>query len=151
MKKITRIVLFVFLLVLIVGCESKQQTDLKITYKNNDITPGEVLNPGSIKKEYELSEVPDCALGSKGLVYTFDDIEISTDENNKIYSVYFISPNIKTPEGISLGDKVSKVLKAFNDQSQDKNELTYMNSKVLVSFVLQNKTVTSIEYKLIVG
>ena len=111
-KKLLFVLLISVCLLTVIGCgkkEEKKET-FKVEFAGVDVTPGEKLDISKINKDYDKSEVPDCALGGKGIVYTFEEVEISTSEEGKIFSVYFIDPNMKTEEGISLGDDIRKLM-----------------------------------------
>ena len=151
-KKLLLVLLISACLLTIVGCgkkDEKKEDSYKIEFAGVNITPGETLDLKKINKEYDKSEVPDCALGGKGLVYTFEELEISTNEENKIYSVYFIDPNMKTKEGIALGDEVSAVKKAYGDKEIKDGVLKYSKGKVEINFNISNDVVDSIEYLLL--
>jgi len=153
MKKRLLLVLLISIgLLTIISCGKKEEESFKVMYEGNNITPGETLDISKFKNPYDKSEVPDCALGGTGIMYTFDDLEISTNEKNKIYSVYFINPNFKTEEGIALGDSKEDLLKAYEgiEVSKGEDTLVYKKGKVEINFVISDNKVYSIEYTLIV-
>jgi len=153
-KKLLFVLLISVCLLTVIGCGKKEEKieTFKVEFAGVDVTPGEKLDISKINKDYDKSEVPDCALGGKGIVYTFEEVEISTSEEGKIFSVYFIDPNMKTEEGISLGDDISKVKEAYGnkDFSEGEDGLIYKKGNVEVSFVISDDKVYSIEYTLIV-
>ncbi len=150
MKKKLLVVLISICLLTVCACGKKEEKDLfKLNYSGVNIIPGEKLDISKIKKEYEKSEVPDCAFGGKGIVYTFEDLEISTNEEGLIYSVYFISPNMKTEEGISLGDEVSKVKEVYKEITEEDGLIKCKKDKVEIDFNINNDIVDGIEYLLI--
>ena len=151
-KRLLFVLLISACLLTVVGCgkkEEKKEDTYKIEFAGVNVTPGEKLDVKKINKDYDKSEVPDCAFGGKGIIYTFEEVEISTNEEGKIYSVYFISPNMKTTEGISLGDEVSAVKKAYGDKEIKDGVLKYSKGKVEIDFNISNDTVDSIEYILL--
>lgn len=151
-KKLLLLLLISIGLLTIVSCGKKEEESFEIKYEGINITPGETLDISKFKNTYDKSEVPDCALGGKGIMYAFDDLEISTNDKNLIYSVYFLNPNYKTAEGIALGDSKDAVIKAYGDKASksDNGDLLYQKGKVEISFIFDNDKVTSIEYTLIV-
>ena len=150
MKKKLLVVLISICLLTVCACGKKEEKDLfKLNYSGVNIIPGEKLDISKIKKEYEKSEVPDCAFGGKGIVYTFEDLEISTNEEGLIYSVYFISPNMKTEEGISLGDEVSKLKEVYKEITEEDGLIKCKKDKVEIDFNINNDIVDGIEYLLI--
>ena len=150
-KSLLLLLLVTGCLLTVIGCKKEKDSieSFKIEFAGVNITPGEKLDLKKIKKDYDKAEVPDCAFGGTGLVYTFDDLEISTNEDGKIYSVYFISPNIKTEEGISLGDEVSKVKEAYEDYSEEKGLIKTTKGNVGIDFNINEDFVESIEYLLL--
>ena len=150
MKKKLLIVLISICLLTVCACGKKEEKDsFKLEFAGVNIIPGEKLDISKIKKEYEKSEVPDCAFGGKGIVYTFEDLEISTNEEGLIYSVYFISPNMKTEEGISLGDEVSKLKEVYKEITEEDGLIKCKKDKVEIDFNINNDIVDGIEYLLI--
>ncbi len=149
-KSLLCLVLISVLLLTVVGCKKEKGVEsYKIEFEGVNITPGEKLYLDKIKKDYDKSEVPDCAFGGKGIVYTFDDLEISTNEEGLIYSVYFISPNMKTEEGISLGDEGSKVKDTYDECNEDDEILKCSKGKVEIDFNISNDYIEGIEYILL--
>ncbi len=148
--KIIKLLILFIPLILITGCnEEKKEDAFLVKYQNVDITPGNIFDSNTISLSVEKSEVPDCAFSDTGtaLVYTYEDLEITTDNNNKIYSVYYISPNISTKEGLSLGDKEEKIIDLYGkDYKKDSNEYKYIKNGITLSIIVNNNTIKSIEY-----
>jgi len=151
-KRILLVLLISIGLLTILSCGKKEtEESFEIKFEGINVTPGETLDINKFKNTYDKSEVPDCALGGTGVMYTFDDLEISTNEKNLIYSVYFINPNFKTTEGIALGDSKDDVIKAYGEAaSKGEDSLLYKKGKVEINFNFSNDKVESIEYTLIV-
>ncbi len=150
MKKRLLLVLLISVgLLTLVGCGKKEETkeSFEITFDGVNITPGETIDASIFKKEYHKSEEPDCAFGGKGINYTFDELEVSTNEAGKVYSVYIMDPNVGTKEGVYLGDEVSKVTKAYGDKEIKDNLLVYKKGHVEIDFNIDRDVVEGIEYR----
>lgn len=152
-KRVLSLLLISVCLLTLIGCgkkeeETNKEESIKIEYDGVNITPGEKLKIDKISKDYDKSEVPDCAFGGKGIIYTFDDLEISTNEDDLIYSVYFIDPNMKTLEGISLGDSFDSVKEKYKGTESD-GVYKYSKGKVEIDFTINGDIVSSIEYLLV--
>ena len=150
MKKRLLFVLLISLgLLTLVGCGKNKESEsgYSLTFDGVKIVPGETIDMSKFKKEYDTFEEPDCALGGKGYNYTFEELEISATEKGKVYSIYFIDPNLKTDEGIALGDSVSDVKKAYGDKDVKDNMLSYEKAKVELNFTIESDMVTGIEYR----
>mgnify|MGYP002859535253 CR=1 FL=1 len=144
------LVLISITLLSIVGCKKESEVEYyKISFEGSDITPGQKINLDKIKKGYDKSEVTDCAFGEKGIVYTFEDLEISTNEDGLIYSVYFISSNMKTTEGVSLGDEKSKINKNYSECVEDDETLKCSKGRVEIDFNINNDSISGIRYILL--
>lgn len=150
-NKIFKILILIIPLLLIFGCnkkeEKQQEKGFKVEFQNIEITPGFIFDSKKIKEEADISEIPNCAFGDTGIVYTYEELEITTDKNNKIYSVYFISPNITTKEGLSLGEEEEKIEELYGkDYKKNNNEYLYSKNGINLSIIVNNNLVKSIEY-----
>ena len=78
-------------------------------------------------------------------------MEITThtvDGGELVYSVYFMSSSVSTPEGVTNGDPLSKVTDTYGlSYTQVVKEYSYEKNGVLLIFIIQNDTVISIEYR----
>ncbi len=130
--------------------ESSVSMALKMTYKGVDVTPGEAFNKDDIDGEAERSEIPSCAFEGTDNVYTYEDVEIiatDIDGQETVYSVYFLSAELETPEGVKVSDEASKVIEIYGDTYEENgNEMIYKEGDVILSFIVENDIITSIEY-----
>ena len=103
--------------------------------------------------EPAFSEIPGCALGTTDKLYTFADVELQVAEmsgKEVVYSAYFISMDLSTPEGVSIGTTKDKVLEAYGkDYTTLGDQMTYTLDGVTLNIIVQNDMVTSIEYTMI--
>ena len=98
-----------------------------------------------------MYQVPSCAVEGTDNVYNFGGFEITAFAENgseRIYSVYFIDPNLTTPEGLALGDGVQKVTELYGeDYAQDGAALVYTAGDTQLIVIVENDVVVSIEYR----
>ena len=150
-KKIIVFSILVVSLFLLVGCgKKKEEEKFEVTLNGVDVTPGVKFDEKKIDEEYSYSEVPDCAFGGKGIIYTYENVEISTKEDGTIYSVYFLNTNAKTKEGLSVSDDKAKVKELYGDPKKDENnQMIYRRGKVELTINISNSYVGGIEYILV--
>lgn len=168
MKKIT--IALMAILILTTGCTAKEDNkennnsnvnsqevgkkEVKgtITYEGADVTPGKSFNEKSIAETAQKSELPSCALEGMDHVYRYSNVEITAnvkDGKETIYSVYFITEDAKTPEGVGIGDSKDKMINTYgNGYTNDVSVYTYLsdNGKVNINFQIENDVITSIDY-----
>lgn len=150
-KRILWVLILTASLFCLVGCgQEKKEETFEMTYKGVDVTPGIKFSDKKIDEEFDYSEVPDCAFGGKGIVYTYEDIEISTKEDGTIYSVYFLTANAKTNEGLSVSDEKTKVRELYGSpKKEENNQMIYRRGKVELTINISNSYVGGIEYILV--
>ncbi len=150
-KKLLFVLILGVSLLCLVGCgKEKKESAFEVLLNGVDVTPGNKFNAQKIDEDYDYSEVPDCAFGGKGIIYTYKDIEISTKEDGTIYSVYFLNANAKTKEGLSVSDEVEKAKEIYGEPDREENnQLIYKKGKVELTINLGNSYVGGIEYILV--
>ena len=118
---------------------------------NLEIKLGSEFSREKYGTELEYSEIPSCAFEGLDKTYTYEYYEINTFEDNgkeKILSVYFLDPNITTTENVSLGDDLEKMTSTYGTNYEKNDNLyTYKKGKTSIEFIVENDTITSIEYK----
>ena len=135
----------------------KKDVHVKLTYMGADITPGKTFKEKSIAAKANKSTLPSCAFEGDDNVYTYDNIEITTNVSGStetIYSVYFIDETAKTNEGIKIGSTKEDMIKAYGtDFTDDVSLVTYIDEdgKKQINFELEDKIVTGIEYILVLN
>lgn len=128
--------------------------------KENDFyyLMGEVkVVPGS---EFVASQLPEynsvyqersCAFDRTDNIYCYDDCEITTymDEQKKetVYSIYFVSEEAKTAEGLGFGDTVEKMESLYGKEYElFESEYTYTVNGISLIVLFEEGKVVSIEY-----
>lgn len=121
-------------------------------YEGVNLTPGTAFDASVLPEADSIYEVPSCALEGTDNVYNYGSFELTAfDEGygEDIYSIYFIDPNLTTPEGLALGDDVAKVVELYGeDYVQDGNAYVYTRESTILSVIAQDGVVTSIEYRM---
>ena len=118
------------------------------------LVPGTAFDPSVLPPAVSVYEVPSCAIEGTDNVYNYDTFEITAYDDGTgevIYSIYFIDPNLTTPEGLALGDDVARMEELYGvDHTQEGTAFIYTAEGTMLSIIVQNDTVNSIEYRMIV-
>lgn len=95
-------------------------------------------------------ESPSCAFGDLDIIYTYDGFEVDTysiEGVEYISAVILLDDTVETPEGICIGDEVSKVMDIYGKPAKnDATLLEYRKDHMKLSFIIQDEMVLSIEY-----
>lgn len=117
------------------------------------LVPGMAFDPDILPPAVSVYEVPSCAIEGTDNVYNYDSFEITAYDDGTgevIYSIYFIDPNLTTPEGLALGDSVERMEELYGtDYTQEGTACVYSAEGTMLSIIVQNDTVNSIEYRMI--
>lgn len=99
-------------------------------------------------------QVPSCAIEGTDNVYSYDNFEITAYDDGiceLIYSVYFLTPDITTPEGLALGDSLEEVLALYGENCERVGTAcNYYCGETMLSIIVQNDIVISIEYRMVI-
>lgn len=150
-------VITLLLLIILVGCTSNENIKeeindekYKFNYNNIDLTPGTKFDNTSIDEEYEFFELDSCAFEGNDKVYKYENFELTSSSINDvetIYSIYFLNDSIKTIEGVKITDDLSLMIDKYgNSYELINNEYKYTKSNVILSFIVENDIIVSIEY-----
>ena len=131
------------------------QTELAYTVEYNgvNITPGTEFDETAISEEYSFYEIQSCAFEGNDKVYTYSGVEIivaEVDGVDTVYSVYFLDTETETAEGVKVADSKDAMINAYGEdyESTVENSYAYTRGDVILSFIVENDTITSIEYTL---
>lgn len=117
-----------------------------------EIIPGEPFDASKLPAAASTYTVPSCALEGTDNVYNYETFEVTAyDEGSGeyVYSIYLIDANLATAEGLALGDDLAKVIDTYGeDYAQDGTAYVYYRTNTLLSIIVENETVVSIEYRL---
>lgn len=134
------------------GKQKEEKGAFSFLYEGVTLIPGEAFDQSVLGGYAGVSEVPSCAFDGNDRVYNYEKFELTAyiEENGeRIYSIYFIDPNLPTTEGLCLGDSVDD-MKAFYGEDYEMNGTAYVYTRgnSLLSVVTQNDIVVGIEYRL---
>ena len=121
-------------------------------YKGATLVPGVPVDHSALPKCTDISEVPSCAFGGNDKVYNYKAFELTAyfdEDEERVYSIYFVDPNLPTTEGLRLGDTVDE-MKSFygEDYEAEGTAYTYTRGETLLIIITRNDIVVSIEYRL---
>ena len=148
MKRLISLLVIVFMLC---ACDNKTN-DFTLTYQNITFTLGEEFSEEKYGEAIDYAETESCAFEGLDKTYKYEHYEITTspiDKQDKITSIYFLDSDIKTNEGIQIGDDISDMEKVYGKDYTHENSLyTYTKNKTKLTFLVQDTTIISIEYLL---
>ena len=121
-------------------------------YEGATLVPGELVDHSALPRYSDVAEVPSCAFGGNDNVYNFKVFELTTHvdgDEECIYSIYFVDPNLSTTEGLRLGDTVDDMRSLYGEgYEEEENVYTYTRGETLLIMITKNDIVVSIEYRL---
>ena len=160
MKKNILLILLLASFILLTGCKKEEQQvkndaqpaeKFTLLYKGVNIAPGEKFAQSSIAEEASYFEIESCAFEEKDKVYTYEGVQVTTNTINNqetVYSVYFLNSSVQTPEGVSFTSPKTLMLEKYgNSYDSFGEQYTYIRGKVKLVIMLVSDTVESIEYK----
>ncbi len=122
-------------------------------YEGVVIMPGEAFDASALPAADSLYTVASCAIEGDDNVYNYTTFEVTAFDDGSgevVYSVYFIDPNITTPQGLALGDSLSLVEELYGtNYVEDGTAIVYTREDTQLSIILQDEIVVSIEYLLV--
>lgn len=122
-------------------------------YEGVKLQPGTAFDASALPEATSVFQAPSCALEGTDNVYNYDTFEVTAYDEGKgefIYSIYFLDPNLTTPEGLALGDNLDKVIKLYGDgYTQDGNTYTYVGGNTMLVILMDNDAISSIEYRMV--
>ena len=163
MKKIAIILLAAFMLVGLCACGADNQPadtapitqkleGYSFIYKSVELMPGAEFDAAALPEPEYTYTAPNCALDGNDTVYNYVDIEVAVyDDGEKavIQSVYIINPNLTTPEGLALGDDLSKVKSLYGeDYTVEGAQWQFKKGNMYLGVLTQDDFVASMEYRL---
>lgn len=116
-----------------------------------ELMVGTAFDPSALPEANSVYEIPSCAFEGTDNVYSYDAFEITAFHNGTeeiIYSVYLMSPDVTTPEGLALGDPLERVLELYGENyEQSGTAYNYCQQDAMLSILVQGDAVISIEYR----
>lgn len=123
------------------------------SFSGVQLIPGAAFDASKLPAATSTYQVPSCALEGTDNVYNYDTFEVTAFNDGKseyIYSIYFIDPNLTTPEGLALGDTLDKAVSLYgSDYTQADTAYTYESAGTQLILILQDGSIVSIEYRMV--
>ena len=98
-------------------------------------------------------EAQSCEHQGKEKVFTYEGFELSTypsGDGDHIKSVWFLSEDTKTPEGIHIGSTIQEMERAYGSSYvEEKGSYIYTSEDSILTFYTKKDLVSGIEYKAI--
>lgn len=137
------------------GASTEDKTEsvegYRFTLEGEKLIPGAAFDPANYPEADSVFEVPSCAIEGTDNLYDYGTVEVTAFNDGTgeiIYSVYIKDANTPTDEGLYIGDTLEQVGTIYGtDRTENGNELTYQKGNSLLILIVENDTVTSIEYR----
>lgn len=120
-------------------------------YEGVELVPGAVFDPAALPEADSLYEAPSCAIEGTDNLYNYGSFELTAFDDGStetIYSIYLMDPAVATTEGLKVSDPASRVTELYGeDYVLDGTAYVYTYEAAVLTVVIQNDTVLSIEYR----
>lgn len=131
---------------------SREEGAFGFLYEGVTLIPGAVFDKSSLGGTPSVSEIPSCAFDGCDNEYNYESFVLTAHigENEEIiYSIYFVDPNLPTTEGLCLGDTVEDMKTLYGENyNADGGAYDYTRGETVLSVIAQNDIIVSIEYRL---
>lgn len=132
--------------------EEKAAGPFVFAYEGVELMPGAAFDAAVLPAAASVSQVPSCALEGTDNAYNYTAFELTAFDDGKgevIYSIYLLDPNMTTPEGLALGDAEARIIELYGeDFTQDGTAYVYTREGTILSIIVQDGAVISIEYRM---
>lgn len=132
--------------------QNEEKGPFSFLYEGVTLIPGEVFDESVLGECSGVSEVPSCAFDGNDRVYNYGVFELTAyidGDEERVYSIYFIDPNLPTTEGLCMGDTVDKMKSLYGEGYETVGtSYDYTGGDTVLSIITQNDTVVGIEYRL---
>ena len=115
-----------------------------------NLVMGQMFDGTQLSKANNVVELASCAIDGMDIIYTYDNYEITaSDEGDGAYITAILLLNDgATTEGVKIGDDESKITATYGDDCEnDGVQYTYEADGSQLIFLVQDGTITSIEYR----
>lgn len=128
------------------------ETVFGLTFANVKLVPGAAFDATALPEAASVMEVPSCAFEGTDNAYNYEAFELTAYDEGAgeiIYSIYLLDPNTSTDEGLYLGDSLERAKELYGtDYAEDGTQITFTRGETTLNLILQDTTITSIEYRL---
>lgn len=129
-----------------------QEDDESFYFMAGDVmvAPGMEFDALALPTE-DVYQVPSCAFEGTDNVYSYGSYEITAyndGEKEIIYSIFFIEPDVSTPEGLANGDDMSKAAELYGTYTADGTSWIFTRGNTQLHIIGENDVIVSIELRL---
>lgn len=128
---------------------SREKT-ISFVYQGERIAPGSPLPQKTAEEAVSSQQLETCVGVGMETLYQYDgfDITVENDGADLVYSIYITSPEIATPEGVSIGTKLDKVLALYGEpDSQSGMAWIYTDGITDLIFLTADNEIVGMEYR----
>ncbi len=133
--------------------EQKQEGTEGFYFMAGDVMviPGMIFDADMLPAE-SVYQVPSCAFEGTDNVYSYGSYEITAfndGEKELVYSIFFVEPDVSTPEGLANGDELSKAKELYGDCKEDDAAWVFTRGNTELYVIAEDDVIVSIEIRLI--
>ena len=136
-----------------VGTQPVEEESFAFLFNEVALIPNAPFDAKQLPAAASTYVVPSCALEGTDNVYNYETFEVTAYNEGKgefIYSIYFIDPNLTTPEGLAIGDDLAKAVSIYGEgYTQTDASVVYTKGQTQLILILQEGTIVSIEYRMV--
>ena len=96
-------------------------------------------------------EAQSCKHQGKEKVFTYKGFELSTYPSGNVdyvKSIWFLSEETNTPEGIHIGSSIEEMVEAYGEEyTEEQGRYSYTSEKSILTFYTKKGLISGIEYK----
>ena len=115
------------------------------------VVPGDAFDAEKLPAD-SVYQVPSCAIEGMDNVYSYGSYEITAFSDGKsesVYSIFFIEPDVATPEGLALGDEMEKAASLYGEYKEDGTAWVFTRENTQLWVIGQDGVIISIEIRLV--
>ena len=136
-----------------VSTEPAAEEGFAFLFNEVALIPNTPFDPSALPEAASTYTVPSCALEGTDNVYNYTTFEVTAYNEGKgeiIYSIYFIDPNLTTPEGLAIGDDLAKAVSLYGETYTESDaSVVFTKGRTELALILQEGTIVSIEYRMV--
>ena len=134
------------------GGQKEEKGAFGFKYEGVMLIPGEVFDESLLGDYSQVIEIPSCAFDENDKEYSYEKFVLTAyidGAEERIYSILFTDPNLSTTEGLSMGDSVDDMKALYGENYENVGtSYDYVRGNTVLSIIVQNDQVGSIEYRL---
>jgi len=126
-------------------------TEYVFSFQGVTVIPGESMPQAAADAAISATQYSSCVGAGLETLYTYEGFDITArngGSSTQVYSIYFHSADISTPEGLSIGDGVERVETLYGEpDSQGGYAWVYNDGRTDLIILLAENAVVGIEYR----